>query len=197
MKSKVIGDYGVSLCATYFLHKGYQVLMPYGDRGHYDLVVEKYGTFQRIQCKWTSSVKKPYGYPVVSLSVCGSVKKENNIAKRVVHRYSKNDFDMLWVATPHTCYLIPLEDILHEKDTIGGMKLYPKWDRYRVAIPIPTPSENDCSVKRASPRLTEDDKATIKRLVKEGRKQQDIADILNVTRGCISAFLSRERKNDN
>jgi len=121
-------------------------------------------------------------------------KKDNGIVKTVVHCYSKDDFDLLWVATPHTCYLIPLEDILHKKDAIRGMKLYPKWDKYRVAIPIPMPSESDSTTKRASPRLTEDDKSTIKRLVKEGRKQQDIADILGVTRGCVSAFLSRDRR---
>jgi len=190
------GDYGVSLCTTYFLAKGYQVLMPFGDRGHYDLVVEHNGALQRVQCKWTSVVRKPHGYPIVSLRVRGTAKKEDGVAQTVLHRYSKKDFDLLWVATPNTCYLIPLADILHTKETINDLKLYPKWDKYRVAVPIPTPSENMNDVKRWSPRLTQDDKATIKRLIKEGWEQQKIADILNVTRGCISVFLSRDKKSD-
>jgi len=93
---------------------------------------------------------------------------------------------------PHASYLIPFSDVLHNRKSKTDLKLYPKWDKYRVAIPIPYPSGEESPRRRASPRLTNDDKALIKRLRKEGKTQKEIADILGVTRACISKFLIRK-----
>jgi len=200
MNSKIKGDYSVSLCATYFLAREYQVLMPYGDRGHYDLVVEKDSEFQRVQCKWSAGLKrpnskKPQQYPYVSLRVCSTVRTgKNGVASVVNHIYTKMDFDLLWIAIPSTCYLIPLTDILQEKKSKVDLTLYPKWDKYRVAVPMPTPSNEDGLINRMPPHLTNDDKATIKRLLKEGKSEKDISDILGITRGRVSMFKLRERK---
>ncbi len=194
------GDYSVSLCATYFLAREYQVLMPYGDRGHYDLVVERDGIFQRVQCKWSAGMKrpnskKPQRYPCVSLRVCSTVRGgERGVASVVKHVYTNKDFDLIWIATPNTCYLIPLIDILQKKESKTDLTLYPKWDKYRVAVPLPVPSNEDGLINRMPPHLTNDDKATINRLIKEGKSENEIADILGVTRGCISMFRLRERK---
>jgi len=195
MNSKDLGNYGVSLCTTYFLSKGYRVLTPYGDCGHYDLVVENDGKFQRIQCKYRSSTSKPHGYVQVSLSVSGSKLKENGgVTRNNVYVYKKRDFDLLWVATLNTCYLIPFSEVLNGRESKTDLKLYPKWDKYRVSVPIPFPSDNENEMKRPSPRLTSSDKSTIKRLIKEGKTQSEIADILCVTRSCISVYLCRSNK---
>ncbi len=106
------------------------------------------------------------------------------------YKYTSNDFDLLWVATPQKCYLIPLSEMLNELESKAEIKLYPKWDKYRVAIPTPFPS-GESPVKRASPRLTDEDKAVIRRLRKEGKSQQEIADVLCVTRSCIAKFPLR------
>jgi len=179
--SKHYGDFAVSLCVTYFLGLGYQVLLPFGDRGHYDLVVEMDGTFQRIQSKWTSSTKAPQGYPKVSLRVCGS---------STTYVYCESDFDLLWVTTPEACYSIPSSEIFASKKRKSDLKLYPKWDKYRVPIPVPFPS-GQAPVKRASPRLTQADKIMIRRLRNEGKSQQEVANIIGVTRACISKFELR------
>lgn len=194
------GDYSVSLCATYFLAREYQVLMPYGDRGHYDLVVEKDGVFQKVQCKYSTGLKRPNSkktqvYPCVSLRVCGTVRAgENGVAAVVNHIYTKTDFDLLWVATSNTCYLIPLTDILQGRESKTDLTLYPKWDKYRVAVPLPAPSNEDSLINRMTPHLTNEDKATIKRLTKENKSNNEIAAILGVTRSCISMFKLREKK---
>lgn len=191
--SKIKGDYAVSLATVYFLYNNYQVLFPYGDRGHYDLVVEKDGIFQRVQSKLTTRLKKPQNYYCVSLNVSGSAKKENNIALVVSHTYNITDFDLLWVTTPVSCYLIPFKDILNGRATKRDLKLYPKWDKYKVAIPIPARDENSSNV-RVSPRLTMEDKATIKQLLKANKTEREIANILNVSESCISVQKSRNKE---
>lgn len=138
ISSKAYGDYAVSLCTTYFLSQGFRVLKPHCDRGHYDLVVEKDGKFQRVQCKRTRAISKPQGYFRVSLQVKGFRRKENGrIVRGAIHTYTKQDFDLLWVVTPPSCYLIPLSDILGDRETKTDLKLTPRWDKYKVDIPMP------------------------------------------------------------
>ena len=192
MNTKLIGGYAVALCSTYFLNRGYQVLLPMVDAGHYDLVVEHDGVFQRIQCKYTTSTKGSQKYPVVGMCVSGGLKKDNGgIAKKINHRYASNDFDLLWVVTNDAAYLIPLSDALQGRDSKTLLRLYPRWDKYRVAIPVPYPTGEDV-IKRASPRLTHSDKTLIKRLLKEGKSQDEVADIIGVSRSCISMLLHRD-----
>ena len=190
--TKSYGDYAVSLATVYFLSQNYQVLFPYGDRGNYDLAIEKESVFQKIQCKWKTQLKKPQKYYRVSLHVCGSYRKENHIAQMVVHKYTKEDFDLLWVATPISCYLIPSKDIFINAETKSDLKLYPKWDKYIVFVPIPQRPMEDDSI-RLSPRLTNSDKMLIKRLLKENKTHKEISDILNVSKSCISVQVCRDK----
>lgn len=187
--TKQYGDLSSSLCAFYFIAQGYQVLIPYGDRGHYDLVVEKDNHFSRVQCKWVSH-KVEHGYYRVSLRVCGSSVKDGKITKVVTHKYCADDFDTLWVTTPESSYCIPINVFLNSDKNGSNLKLTPKYDIYRVPIPIPFP-DDESSVKRLSPRLTDEDKSTVKRLLKEGKTQGDIAKILGVTRSCIANLINR------
>jgi len=190
----MVGDYGVSLATVYFLGNGYQVLFPYGDRGRYDLVVEKERNFQRVQCKWTKSRKQPQGYYRVSLQLTTTHKKEDrSIGRKVEYQYTENDFDYLWVATPTSCYLIPSSAIFNKKSTKRDIKLYPKWDIYRISLPLPERSETD-NHTRLSPRLTSVDKVLIQRLLKENKSYREIGNILNVSEGCISAQICRNKE---
>jgi len=189
--SKHYGDYATSLCITYFLARGYQVLTPLGDRGKYDILVEKNGEAKRIQVKWTS-VFRDGRYPIVSLRVCGSAKKENGgVSKTICYRYSKKDFDFIWIATPIGCYLIPVEEIFKGKEQKSDLKLFPKWDKFKVEILIPPFMERS---KGHSPRLTEKQKELIKELRSIGWSYSKIAKLLNVSESCISVFFSREKK---
>ena len=51
---KAIGRIGLSMAINYFTINGYTVSMPINDTQWYDIVVEKDGLFQTIQCKATS-----------------------------------------------------------------------------------------------------------------------------------------------
>lgn len=51
---KAIGRIGLSMAINYFTINGYTVSIPMNDTQWYDIVVEKDGLFQTVQCKATS-----------------------------------------------------------------------------------------------------------------------------------------------
>ena len=51
---KAIGRIGLSMAINYFTINGYTVSIPINDTQWYDIVVEKDGFFQTVQCKATS-----------------------------------------------------------------------------------------------------------------------------------------------
>jgi hypothetical protein len=51
MNSKQRGDITVAKILAICLTKGWHVLLPFGDTLRYDLVLERQGIFERIQCK--------------------------------------------------------------------------------------------------------------------------------------------------
>ena len=51
---KNIGRIGLSMAINYFTVQGYTVSIPMNDTQWYDIVVEKDGKFQTVQCKATS-----------------------------------------------------------------------------------------------------------------------------------------------
>ena len=51
---KAIGRIGLSMAINYFTINGYTVSIPINDTQWYDIVVEKDGLFQTVQCKATS-----------------------------------------------------------------------------------------------------------------------------------------------
>lgn len=191
LPSKVFGDLGVSLCCTHYISLGYQALMPFGDRGHYDLVVEKDGVFQRVQCKWTATKKQKTNYFVVSLQVCGSSKQ--NGALKIVHKYSKNDFDILWAATPEGCYAIPTSEVFATSETLCKLALTPKWEKFKVSLPL---LNEDPEKVKYSQRLTDEEKVKIDRWISEGMTRKQVAIELGVSFGCISTYLYRKRKRE-
>lgn len=50
------GRAGMALAIAYFGANGYTVSVPLNDTQWYDLVIEKEGQFQTVQCKFTSTV---------------------------------------------------------------------------------------------------------------------------------------------
>ena len=51
INSKVKGDIAEAAVIAAFLRAGFNVLIPFGDRNRYDIVLERDGKFQRIQIK--------------------------------------------------------------------------------------------------------------------------------------------------
>ena len=51
MDRKQIGRVGLSMAINYFTLQGYTVSLPMNDTQWYDLIVEKDGIFQTVQCK--------------------------------------------------------------------------------------------------------------------------------------------------
>ena len=55
MDRKQIGRIGLSMAINYFTLQGYTVSLPMNDTQWYDLIVEKDGVFQTVQCKATQT----------------------------------------------------------------------------------------------------------------------------------------------
>lgn len=52
---KQIGRVGLSMAINYFIVQGYTVSLPINDTQWYDLIIEKDGIFQTVQCKATNT----------------------------------------------------------------------------------------------------------------------------------------------
>ena len=55
---KSIGRIGLSMAINYFTIMGYTVSLPMNDTQWYDLVIEKDGKFETVQCKATQTKDK-------------------------------------------------------------------------------------------------------------------------------------------
>lgn len=55
---KLIGRIGLSMAINYFTCQGYTVSLPMNDTQWYDMVVEKNGKFETVQCKATATETK-------------------------------------------------------------------------------------------------------------------------------------------
>ena len=54
---KQIGRIGLSMAINYFTIKGYTVSLPVNDTQWYDLIIEKDGIFETVQCKATQTTE--------------------------------------------------------------------------------------------------------------------------------------------
>lgn len=99
-KSK--GRAGLSLAIAYFSLQGYTISVPLNDTQWYDLVIEKDGKFETVQCKFTGSKDK-----VIKLCSAGGTKGEvyDNILNHPVNWLFCVEDDL-------TMYLIPMEDLI-------------------------------------------------------------------------------------
>ena len=95
------GRAGLSLAITYFGCNGYTVCLPINDTQWYDLIVEKDGIIQTVQCKFTSSADG-----AVDLRSTGGTNGG-------VYDHSLNyPIDLLFCANEKgNLFLIPFEDL--------------------------------------------------------------------------------------
>lgn len=85
--SREKGRAGLSLAIAYFGANGYTVSIPLNDTQDYDLVIEKEGIFQTVQCKATGTNNNQ-----ISLRTCGCNTKGSHIYKTVI----ETDVDILF-----------------------------------------------------------------------------------------------------
>lgn len=95
------GKAGLSLAIAYFGTNGYTISLPLNDTQWYDLIIEKDGIFQTVQCKFTSSKDK-----VISFRSAGGTKGTtyDNILE--------HPLDILFCADNElNLFVIPMSDI--------------------------------------------------------------------------------------
>ena len=96
------GKAGLSLAIAYFGTNGYTVSLPLNDTQWYDLIVEKNGVFQTVQCKFTAAKNK-----AIELISHGGTKgsKYDSVLN--------HPLDLLFCADDEmNLYVIPMEDII-------------------------------------------------------------------------------------
>lgn len=110
--SKDKGRAGLSLAIAYFGTNGYTVSLPLNDTQWYDLIIEKDGKFQTVQCKFTSSANKS-----ISLRSTGG-------AKGIIYDNVLNhSLDILFCADDEmNLFLIPMKD-LREAGNVNSITL--------------------------------------------------------------------------
>lgn len=110
--SKQQGDYGVLQAINYYMGKGYDVSLPFGDNLRYDLIVDKEGTLYRVQCK-TSVTKNRHGTGFeVRLCTSGGNQSWNKVMKTI----SATEVDLVfaWCADG-SIWEIPASDVENKK----------------------------------------------------------------------------------
>lgn len=123
MNTKQQGDIGVAMAIAYYTQSGYTVSSPLTDNARYDLVVERNGTFYRIQCKTTNFYEK-YSYRVTLRTKGGN--KTGTTTKKI----SAEECDILFVYTlDGKMYEFPATVF----DGMSSMSLGPSKEQYVVA----------------------------------------------------------------
>ena len=99
--NKQKGNAGLSLAIAYFGTNGYTISLPLNDTQWYDMIVEKDGVFQTVQCKFTASKNNE-----ISLKSCGGTKGS------AYDNVLNHPLDLLFCANQDMdLWLIPMEDL--------------------------------------------------------------------------------------
>lgn len=104
--TKTKGDIAEAFITARLLELGLTVLKPVGDNARYDLVVERDGTFKRIQCK--TGCVNGRASNVLTFPVCSSA-SHTNAGKRSY----RGDVDLfaVWFPPSRKVFLVPIEDV--------------------------------------------------------------------------------------
>ena len=95
------GRAGLSLAIAYYGTQGYTISLPLNDTQWYDLVIEKDGVFQTVQCKFTASQDG-----AVKLTSSGGTKG------KVYDKLLEHSIDILFCADAKmNMYSIPVQDL--------------------------------------------------------------------------------------
>ncbi len=105
------------------IKRGYKVAIPFGEDWRYDLIVQRSGKLERVQCKYTKSDGK------MVIVRCRSSNNWNQI------HYSENDIDWIAVydATTNKCYFIP-SLMLGSGRTQINLRLKPTINKQTIGI---------------------------------------------------------------
>ena len=100
-EKKQLAKEGEMRFAAEFLRKGWQIFLPYGEDSPIDLLIEKDGTFKRVQVKATSPIGGAIHF---------RVKSSNNWQTK---KYTKKEVDYFGIYDylNQKGYLIPIEDV--------------------------------------------------------------------------------------
>lgn len=102
------------IIAAEAVKRGYKVAFPFGHDWKYDLIVERNGKLERIQCKYTQSKNGVVAIRCASMS------------EWVHYKYKESDID--WIAAYDTqtdkCYFIP-SSMLGEGRSLINLRLSP------------------------------------------------------------------------
>jgi len=127
------GCVGLARAIYEYQARGYAVSVPLVDARDYDLVIEKNGKFQSVQCRTTKQKSKTGDRYEVDLRSFKTNTKETVIKKR-------GKYDLLFVLCGNNdCYSIPANLLPHSVTTVGG----PKWAEYKLEV-IRLDEELDC-----------------------------------------------------
>lgn len=107
LTNKDKGRAGMALAIAYFGSNGYTVSIPLNDTQWYDLIVEKDGHFQTVQCKFTASETK-----AINLKSAGGTKGT------VYDSVLDHPVDLLFCADDEqNLFVIPVKDIIEAGNT--------------------------------------------------------------------------------
>ncbi len=130
MDNKQKGNLAVASAIRRFVADGYMVSIPLTDTGKYDLVVERDGEFQTVQCKYAGYEGNPHIYSA-PLYVSGGNRSAGN--RRV--KYAQGDFDILFVLCANGReYAIPFQEIAGQTTVnLGRESKWSKWERFLLS----------------------------------------------------------------
>ena len=101
------GRAGLSLAIAYFSLNGYTISLPINDTQWYDIVIEKNGIFQTVQCKFTGSKDNE-----INLRSTGGTKGTT------YDNIRNHPLDILFCADKDLhMYVIPMKELLKYKNT--------------------------------------------------------------------------------
>lgn len=103
---KLIGRIGLSMAINYFTCQGYTVSLPMNDTQWYDMVVEKNGKFETVQCKATNTESK-----TIDFRSTGGTK--GSVYDNLLN-HSELDY-LFCVDSEFNMWLIPVKEITTKK----------------------------------------------------------------------------------
>ena len=109
MSRKQTGRIGLSMAINYFTIQGYTISLPMNDTQWYDLIIEKDGIFETVQCKATETEES-----IIDFRSTGGTKgsEYDNIRNH-------KDLDYLFCVNKDlNMWLIPVKDLSEVKKSI-------------------------------------------------------------------------------
>jgi hypothetical protein len=127
MDNKQKGNLAIASAIKHFVSAGYTVSIPLTDTAKYDMVVERGGVFQAVQCKYAGYEGNP-GIFSAPLYVSGGNRSAGN--RRI--SYQSGDFDLLYILCANgRAYKIPFQEIMGQTTVnVGRESKWSKWEQH-------------------------------------------------------------------